>query len=173
MVRDEILDIFMDFTRDEDHSILISSHIVSDLEKLCDTVAFLHDGAWMFFLYLSVGTLMTEVTLPLLYRFGTMKGRIVQLVLFGGIAGIVAGGSVGLQLAEVTENTVAILPLVVVALVSVAVSGGDLGGRTDSRHLDGRLTKPKMGYRPSCLYPIFYISNSIPTGQWSLPYTSV
>lgn len=44
VVRDEILDIFMDFTRDEDHSILISSHIVSDLEKLCDTVAFLHKG---------------------------------------------------------------------------------------------------------------------------------
>lgn len=44
VVRDEILDIFMDFTRDENHSILISSHIVSDLEKLCDTVAFLHQG---------------------------------------------------------------------------------------------------------------------------------
>ena len=35
---------FMDFTRDENHSILISSHIVSDLEKLCDYVAFLHKG---------------------------------------------------------------------------------------------------------------------------------
>lgn len=44
VVRDEILDLFMDFTRDENHSILISSHIVSDLEKLCDTVAFLHQG---------------------------------------------------------------------------------------------------------------------------------
>ena len=44
VVRDEILDIFMDFTRDENHSILVSSHIVSDLEKLCDYVAFLHKG---------------------------------------------------------------------------------------------------------------------------------
>ena len=44
MVRDEILDIFNDFTRDEDHSILISSHIVSDLEKICDYIAFLHKG---------------------------------------------------------------------------------------------------------------------------------
>lgn len=35
---------FNDFTRDENHSILISSHIVSDLEKLCDYVAFLHKG---------------------------------------------------------------------------------------------------------------------------------
>jgi len=44
VVRDEVLDMFMDFTRDENHSILISSHIVSDLEKLCDYVAFLHKG---------------------------------------------------------------------------------------------------------------------------------
>ena len=44
MVRDEILEIFNDFTRDESHSILLSSHIVSDLEKICDYVAFLHRG---------------------------------------------------------------------------------------------------------------------------------
>jgi len=44
VVRDEVVDMFYDFTRDENHSILISSHIVSDLEKLCDYVAFLHRG---------------------------------------------------------------------------------------------------------------------------------
>ncbi len=44
VVRDEILDIFLDFARDPSHSILISSHIVSDLEKLCDYIAFLHKG---------------------------------------------------------------------------------------------------------------------------------
>ena len=44
VVRDEVVDMFCDFTRDESHSILISSHIVSDLEKLCDYVAFLHKG---------------------------------------------------------------------------------------------------------------------------------
>ena len=44
MVRDEILDIFNDFTREENHSILLSSHIISDLEKICDYVAFLHKG---------------------------------------------------------------------------------------------------------------------------------
>lgn len=48
MVRDEILDLFYDFTRDENHSILISSHIVSDLEKLCDYIAFLHRGKLIF-----------------------------------------------------------------------------------------------------------------------------
>lgn len=47
VARDELLDILLDFARDEDHSILISSHIVSDLEKLCDTIAFLHKGHLM------------------------------------------------------------------------------------------------------------------------------
>ena len=44
VVRDEVVDMFSEFTRDEGHSILISSHIVSDLEKLCDYIAFLHKG---------------------------------------------------------------------------------------------------------------------------------
>ena len=44
VVRDEVVSILSEFTRDESHSILISSHIVSDLEKLCDYVAFLHKG---------------------------------------------------------------------------------------------------------------------------------
>jgi len=44
VVRDEVVEMFIDFTRDENHSILISSHIVSDLEKLCDYIAFLHKG---------------------------------------------------------------------------------------------------------------------------------
>ena len=44
VVRDELIDLLLDFARDEDHAILISSHIVSDLEKLCDTIAFLHKG---------------------------------------------------------------------------------------------------------------------------------
>ncbi len=48
VVRDEVVEMFSDFTRDERHSILISSHIVSDLEKLCDYIAFLHKGKLLF-----------------------------------------------------------------------------------------------------------------------------
>ena len=48
MARDEMLDILNDFTRQENHSILISSHILSDLEKLCDYIAFLHQGKLLF-----------------------------------------------------------------------------------------------------------------------------
>ena len=44
VVRDEILDLFNDFTREEEHAILLSSHIVTDLEKICDYVVFLHKG---------------------------------------------------------------------------------------------------------------------------------
>ena len=47
VVRDEVVEMFNEFTRDENHSVLISSHIVSDLEKLCDYVAFLHKGKLM------------------------------------------------------------------------------------------------------------------------------
>ena len=44
VARDEVMELLMDFTRDEKNAVLISSHIVSDLEKICDTVAFLHGG---------------------------------------------------------------------------------------------------------------------------------
>ena len=44
VVRDEILDEFLDFACDEQHSILISSHITSDLEKAADYIAYLHQG---------------------------------------------------------------------------------------------------------------------------------
>ena len=48
IVRDEVLDMLNEFTRQEDHSILISSHIISDLEKLCDYIAFIHEGRLKF-----------------------------------------------------------------------------------------------------------------------------
>lgn len=48
VVRDEILDILQDFVCDENHSILMSSHITSDLEKICDYIAFIKDGEIVF-----------------------------------------------------------------------------------------------------------------------------
>ncbi|MEQ2456972.1 ABC transporter ATP-binding protein [Flavonifractor hominis] len=44
VVRDEILDEFLAFIQDEEHAILISSHITSDLEKVADYVTYLHKG---------------------------------------------------------------------------------------------------------------------------------
>ena len=44
MVREELLEVFADFAAQDGHAVLISSHIVSDLEKICDYVAFLERG---------------------------------------------------------------------------------------------------------------------------------
>ena len=44
MVREELLEVFADFAAQDGHAVLISSHIVSDLEKICDYVAFLEKG---------------------------------------------------------------------------------------------------------------------------------
>lgn len=44
VARDEILDIFFEFVQDGKHSILISSHILSDLEKVCDLITFISKG---------------------------------------------------------------------------------------------------------------------------------
>ena len=44
IIRDEILDVFMDFIQDEEHSIFLSSHITSDIEKVADYVTFIYKG---------------------------------------------------------------------------------------------------------------------------------
>ena len=44
VVREQVLELFSEFTRDPGNAVLISSHIVSDLEKICDYIAFLHRG---------------------------------------------------------------------------------------------------------------------------------
>ena len=69
VVRDEVVEMFSDFTRDENHSVLISSHIVSDLEKLCDYIAFLHRGK----------LLLCEEKDQLLARFGLIHCSPEQL----------------------------------------------------------------------------------------------
>lgn len=48
VMRSEILDIFMDFMQDETHSILMSTHITSDLERIADYVCFIHKGKIVF-----------------------------------------------------------------------------------------------------------------------------
>ena len=49
VIRDDILDILLDFVQDEEHSILISSHITTDLEKIADYIVFIHEGKVVFF----------------------------------------------------------------------------------------------------------------------------
>ncbi len=48
IMRDDILDILIDFVQDESHSVLFSSHITSDLEKVADYITFIHKGQLVF-----------------------------------------------------------------------------------------------------------------------------
>jgi len=44
IIRDEILEILRSFIQDDQHAVFLSSHITSDLEKICDYITFIHDG---------------------------------------------------------------------------------------------------------------------------------
>ena len=48
IIRDDVLDMLIDFVQDESHSVLVSSHITSDLEKVADYITFLHKGKVIF-----------------------------------------------------------------------------------------------------------------------------
>ena len=63
IVRDDMLDMFLEFVQEEDHSILVSSHITSDLEKVADYIVFIHAGKIVF----------CEPKDELLERYGVMK----------------------------------------------------------------------------------------------------
>lgn len=47
-MRGEVLDYLRDYIQDENHSVLMSSHITSDLEKVADSIAYLHKGRLLF-----------------------------------------------------------------------------------------------------------------------------
>ena len=48
VVRDEILDLFLDFIQNEQHSVLFSTHITSDIQKIADYVVLIHNGKLIF-----------------------------------------------------------------------------------------------------------------------------
>ena len=48
IIRDDILDILIDFVQDENHSVLVSSHILSDLVKVADYFTFIHKWILVF-----------------------------------------------------------------------------------------------------------------------------
>ncbi|MDD4715242.1 MAG: ABC transporter ATP-binding protein [Oscillospiraceae bacterium] len=48
VAREEILDVFWEFVQDEEHSILLSSHMIGDLAKIADYIALLHKGQLLF-----------------------------------------------------------------------------------------------------------------------------
>ncbi len=63
VVRDEILDLFLEFIQDEEHSIFFSSHITSDIQKIADFVILIHQGRIVF----------EEQKDDLVYHYGILK----------------------------------------------------------------------------------------------------
>lgn len=63
VVRDEMLDLFLEFIQDEECSIFLSSHITSDIQKIADYVILIHQGKIIF----------EEQKDDLIYNFGIMK----------------------------------------------------------------------------------------------------
>ena len=72
VIRDDILDILLDFMQEEDHSVLVSSHITSDLEKIADYIVFLHNGKVIF----------SKPKDELLVNYGIIKCGAAQFSLF-------------------------------------------------------------------------------------------
>jgi len=68
IVRDDILDLFLEFVHDENNSILLSSHITSDLEKVADYITFIHDGK----------IILCETKDNLIYNYGVMRCKSAQ-----------------------------------------------------------------------------------------------
>ena len=68
IIRDEILDMFLDFVQDENRSILVSSHITSDLEKVADYIVFIHNGKVVF----------NKTKDELIYKYGILKCKTAQ-----------------------------------------------------------------------------------------------
>lgn len=46
--RDELLELLREFTEAEDHTVLLSTHITSDLDKIADYIGFIHEGELQF-----------------------------------------------------------------------------------------------------------------------------
>ncbi|MGL4735958.1 MAG: ABC transporter ATP-binding protein [Cellulosilyticaceae bacterium] len=63
VVRDDILDLFLEFVQDEACSILVSSHITTDLEKVADYIVFIHQGKIVF----------SKPKDELIYEYGIIK----------------------------------------------------------------------------------------------------
>lgn len=70
VMRDEMLDVFLDFVQEEHHAILLSSHITGDLEKIADYITFIHNGK----------LIMTVSKNDLVYQYAVMRCRESQFL---------------------------------------------------------------------------------------------
>ena len=64
LARNELLDILLEYMEDEEHSILMSSHITSDLERVADYITFIDEGVM----------LLSEEKYDIIERHSIVKG---------------------------------------------------------------------------------------------------
>lgn len=70
VMRDDMLGVLLDFVQEEDHSVLLSSHITTDLERVADYITFIHKGRFI----------MTASKNDLVYRYGIMRCKESQFL---------------------------------------------------------------------------------------------
>ena len=70
IMRDDMLDVFLDHVQEEDHAILLSSHSTTDLEKVADYITFIHNGR----------IIMTASKNDLVYHFAVMRCKESQFL---------------------------------------------------------------------------------------------
>jgi ABC superfamily ATP binding cassette transporter, ABC protein len=63
IMREEILDVLLEFVKQENHSILLSSHITGDLEKIADYIVFIHKGE----------VILNKTKDELIYNYGVIR----------------------------------------------------------------------------------------------------
>jgi len=115
IVRDEMLDVFLEFIQDENHAILISSHIISDLEKICDYICCIHQGR----------ILLTAPKDELLESYVVAKGTAEEVQSIAGRVGLRknAFGAETLALREKVPQGIAVDPATLEEIMLFYVKG--------------------------------------------------
>lgn len=93
VVREEILDVFLEFVEHEENSILISSHISSDLEKISDYITFINNGK----------IILAEKKDTLIYEYGIARMKQSDFEKLGK-SEFLASRKRGLQLEVLVQN---------------------------------------------------------------------
>ena len=70
IMREEILDVLLEFVKQENHSILLSSHITGDLEKIADYIVFIHKGE----------VILNKTKDELIYNYGVIRCSVNNFV---------------------------------------------------------------------------------------------
>lgn len=63
IIRDDILEVFLEFVQEEENSILLSSQVISDLAKIADYIIFIHKGK----------IILSENKDDLIYNYGIIR----------------------------------------------------------------------------------------------------